>query len=185
MFTDFEQVREIVNDCYRKFKSHVYYSNNLQNVRLKIADFERDREEMSRRIDTLSDILIRQSRGSWDQLLTQVSYYVLPKISVTDTNNHQEGKEQVLTNCSSDIKIDKVNFFVDAPIEVYIIDTLWTVLVGKLLVEKRFFGREVCANVLNKIIYDSKEKNVIKSTDFKNLSIYNPASSVITGIRAT
>jgi len=175
MLTTFEDVKNIVIDCYRKFKSHVYYSNNLQSVRLKLAEFEQQPEEMDRRINVLSDIIFNESDEGWDDLLESVSYFVLPKISMAQSSNQDsKSNEQIISNCSSDIKIDKVNFFVDVPVEIYILDTLWTVLVGKLIIEKHVLNEEVCANRLNKKIYDSKEKRIFDAIDFKNLSIYYP-----------
>ena len=175
MLTNIEDVKSIVIDCYRKFKSHVYYSNNLQKVRLKISEFEQHPEEMDKRINVLSNIIFNESEKGWNELLNSVSYYVLPKISMAQASNQQsQNDEQIISNCSSDIKIDKVNFFVDVPVEIYILDTLWTVLVGKLIVEKHIFNGEVCANRLNKKIYNSKEKSIVDAIDFKNLSIYYP-----------
>lgn len=175
MLANFEDVKNIVIDCYRKFKSHVYYSNNLQSVRLKIAEFEQQPEEMDRRINALSDMIFNESDEVGDYLLKSVSYYVLPKISMVQSSNQDtEISEQIISNCSDDIKIDKVNFFVDVPIEIYILDTLWTVLVGKLIVEKHILNGEVCANRFNKKIYNSKETKIFDAIDFKNLSIYYP-----------
>ena len=88
MLTNFEDVKSIVIDCYRKFKSHVYYSNNLQKVRLKISEFEQHPEEMEKRINVLSDIIFNESEKGWNELLDSVSYYVLPKIRyIKNTNN--------------------------------------------------------------------------------------------------
>ena len=175
MLTNIEDVKSIVTDCYRKFKSHVYYSNNLQKVRLKISEFEQHPEEMDKRINVLSDIIYNESEKGWNELLNSVSYYVLPKISIAQTSSQRpQNDEQIISNCSSDIKIDKVNFFVDVPVEIYILDTLWTVFAGKLIVEKHIFNGEVCANRLNKKIYNSKEKSIVDAIDFKNLSIYYP-----------
>ena len=175
MFNGFDELKSIVINCYRKFKSHVYYSNNLQCVRLKVSEFEKDHDEMDKRIDKLCEMILSQSNDYWNELLSAVSYYVLPKISMDKSSNqNNETRDQIISNCSEKIKIDKVNFFVDVPIEVYIIDTLWTVLVGKLIVEKRVFGHEICANTLDKKVYLSNEKGILNAIDFKNLSIYNP-----------
>ena len=175
MFANIDEAKSFIIDCYRKFKSHIYYSNNLQIVRLKIAEFEQQHEKMYECIEYISSIILNEDKFEWENLLSKISYYVLPKISMVQSSNKKsETNERIITNCADEIKVDKVNFFIDAPIEVYILDTLWTVLIGKLLVEKHIFFNEVCANRLNKKIYDSKENNTLNAIDFKNLSIYYP-----------
>ena len=175
MLFDAEEIKTIVFNCYRKFKSFVYYSNNLQSVRLKIAEFEQQKQDMDKKFGEICDIIINESGEDWERLLSSVSYYVLPKITLKQTSNQASNKKaQFLSNCLDEISIDKVNFFVDVPIEVYIVDTLWTVLIGKLLVEKHIFGSEICANRLNSKVYNSREKRVVQSIDFKNISIYYP-----------
>lgn len=172
MFSDYDKTRSIIENCYRKFKSYVYYSNNLQFLREKISKFEFDHQKMSNAFDALTIMLIEGSDQHWKSWLENITYMVFPKVS-TDVKN---SSNQIVSNYSSfdDIKIDKVNFFIDAPIEVYIIDTLWTVLIGRIIVEKNLFHNEVQANIYNKKVYNLQEEDFLESIDFSNLSIYNP-----------
>lgn len=172
MFTDFNKTKDIVVNCYRKLKSHIYYSNNLQYLKHEVSKFEAVEENMENSFNIITDMLVENSFDKWDLWLKQIACKIFPKISSTTENKN----EQVVSNFSSfeDIKIDKVNFFIDAPVEVLIVDTLWTVLVGKLIVDNKLFGDEVQANILNEKNYNSDEKDLYRSIDFQNLSIYNP-----------
>lgn len=174
MFDDINEAKEIIINCYRKFKSYVYYANNLHYLRLKIANFEVDHDKMELCFSTLAKIIVNEDYYEWDKLLLEVSYKVFPKVTgakIQDTNL------QILSNYidkTNEINIEKVNFFIDAPIEIFILDTLWTLLVGKLFLEKHVFGDEIQANIFNELNFNNKEKHIVKAIDFKNLSIYKP-----------
>lgn len=172
MFNDYSKTKDIVINCYRKFKSYVYYSSNLQYLKEKIAEFESESSKMTNSFTTITDLLVNNSVEIWNDWLKQIKYKVFPKISSLENNTNT----QIVSNESSfnDIIINKVNFFIDAPIEVYIVDTLWTVLVGKIIVEKRVFNNEVQAYVFDERVYKNDEANILESIDFKNLSIFNP-----------
>lgn len=172
MFENKKKTKEIVVNCYRKLKSYIYYANNLQFLKAKIAEFESDQSKMEESFLLITKILTDDSTELWDNLLGQIKFKVFPKIS----SANREENSQIVSNYSSfkDISIDKVNFFIDAPIEVFIVDTLWTVLIGKIIIDKNLFFEEVQAYRYNERIYKRKEHNILDSIDFNNLSIYNP-----------
>jgi hypothetical protein len=174
LFTDENVTKGIIKDCYRKFKSSVYYSSNLQYLRLKVAEFEEKHDLMEEKIDDLARMLISEDAEKWEELIQKVKFRVFPKISST---NKQDTAAQILSNYSienSNVVVEKVNFFIDGPIEIFIIDTLWTLIVGKLVVEKNVFGSEVCANIFEKRAFNNDEDNILSSIDFQNLSVYKP-----------
>lgn len=172
VFKDVSKTKDIVINCYRKFKSHVYYSNNLQYLKEKIAEFEADESKMEESFLLITEMLVNRSFDRWEEWLKGIKCKVFPKVSTVVKNN----TEQVVSNYSSfeDIIIDKVNFFINAPIEVFIVDTLWTVLIGEIIVDKKIFHDEVQANIYNDKIYSKNHSDLLASIDFNNLSIYNP-----------
>lgn len=173
-FSDINIAREIVVNCYRKFKSYVYYANNLQYLLLKISEFEEDHEKMDQRFDRLSEMIFYEDVKIWDELLDSVNFKIFPKISSATTHNSDAKILSNYVDCTREINIDKVNFFINAPIEIFIIDTLWTLLIGKLISEKNILGKEVQANIFAKDIFNNLENDILKAIDFHNLSIYKP-----------
>lgn len=173
-FTDINMAREIIVNCYRKFKSHVYYATNLQYMLLKISEFEEDHEQMDQRFDRLSEMIFCEDVKIWNDLLNSVSFKVFPKISSATTHNSDAQMLSNYVDYTREIKIDKVNFFINASIEVLIIDTLWALLIGKLIAEKNILGEEVQANVFTKNIFNNQENDILNAIDFHNLSIYKP-----------
>ncbi len=173
-FTNTDYAKDVIENCYRKFKSNVYYANNLHYQRMLIAEFEDDHNKMEQCFEQLSQMIVQENSKTWTDLFSKVKYKVFPKVSSAIKNNTDA---QMLSNFideSQEIIIDKVNFFIDAPIEVFILDTLWTLLVGKLFVEKKIFSKEIQANIFSENIFNNTEKDVLKAIDFCNLSIYKP-----------
>lgn len=168
-----KDLRKIIIDCYRKFKSYAYYSTNLHYLKLKIAEFENDKNTMEDCFDRLVELLSSKNNKLDRQFLDTVDYKVFPKISGVKRDNDS----QIISNFFDNddcIYTEKVNLFIDASIEVFILDTLWTLIIGKILTEKKIINKHLRANVFSKHIFINNELNVLKGINFKSLEVYVP-----------
>lgn len=149
----------ILEGCYRKLKSYYYYNKNFILIKKKIALFESDNELMVSTFQQLSSYLCNPDKDSAQRymfsLLDQISYYVLPK-------KFEEKEINFDSNEIAGIKLRDVNFFINAPIEIHILDVLWTLLLGKigkdrnLLSEKHLYGNVFVKNLFsNGVDFDS------------------------------
>ena len=149
MFKNVEETKMMIQGAYRKLKSYYYYNKNFLIMRKKIADFEDDHDAMYAAFEQLAFALCHpvKSRGYLNDLINSVDFYVIPKKfdaeSITTTNI-------IANTISRDKKMKSVNFFIDAPIELHILDTLWTVFLAKMDNDKKVLSYIVYGNTINK-----------------------------------
>lgn len=149
MFRDIKETKLMIQGAYRKLKSYYYYNKNFLIMRKKISDFECDPEAMEASFEQLAFALCHpvKSRDYISKLLDSIDFFVIPKKfetdSITTTN--------IISNTiSRDKKMRSVNFFINAPIELHILDTLWTVFLAKMDNDKKVLSYNVYGNTINK-----------------------------------
>lgn len=130
-------------------------------MRKKIADFESEPEQMDKIFDMLALALCHprtlESRMYIDDLVSRIDFFVVPKNfeAETITNN------SIISNTlPRDKKMKSVNFFIDAPIELYILDCLWTVLLAKMDNDNKIIPHYAYGNTINKsVLFKEDEIN--------------------------
>ena len=153
MFSDFNENKRMLKGCYRKLKSYYYYNKNFIIMREKIAEFESDLNKMESTFDVLSNCLCHpyatSTREHLKSLYDSIDFIVLPKKFVSEKKY-----ENVVSNViSKDKNLNTVNFLIDASIEVYILDTLWSVLLGKIDADRHIITGHAYGNTINQSIY--------------------------------
>ena len=87
-----------------------------------------------------------------------VDFYAIPKKFESDSITNNSLISNVIPNNK---KMKSVNFFIDAPIELYILDALWTVFLGKMDNDKKVLSYNVYGNTINKTaLYDENNDNI-------------------------
>ena len=158
MFENESKNEEMLYGAYKKLKSYYHYNKNNLFLKKKIAEFEDDDFQMRESIKNLAKILenpvaFMSQIQNW---IGKIGYYVLPKTFETVPNS----ENIFVTGLTQDAAVTKVNFFIDMPIELHLLDTLWTVLVGKIVFDKKLLEENCYGKCLdNYVIYN-------KSSDF-------------------
>lgn len=175
MFANKVQCLEMLHGSYRKLKAHYYYNKNFIIIREKIATFESDVSKMDEIFCDLCNLIqepsTKKSVEYVQALIDNIDYCVFPKKFVE--------KSAKLSNITvNTISIEKdlqsVNFFADIPIELMIIDTLWTVLLGKVAYEQDIITNDVYGNTIsNYILYDNFEQNSVNFINFPSLRLFD------------
>lgn len=159
MFKSIEENKKKIQGAYRKLKSYYYYNNNFLVMRKKIADFEWDEKKMDDTFNELSFALCHpiKSKDYINALISQIDFYVIPK----KFESSQLKKDSIISNTiSRDKKMKTVNFFINAPIELHILDTLFTLFLGKMNYDRDFISFDVYGNTLNNTsLYNNSEIN--------------------------
>lgn len=136
-------------------------------MRKKIADFEDNRDAMYATFEQLAFALCHpvKSRGYLNDQINSVDFYVIPKKfdaeSITATNI-------IANTISRDKKMKSVNFFIDAPIELHILDALWTVFLAKMDNDHKVLSYNVYGNTINKTALFSDD-----NIDFESRVLFN------------
>ena len=167
MFKDTRKNKVMIQGAYRKLKSYYYYNKNFMIMREKISSFEDDRDAMYATFEKLAESLCHpiKMREYIDELIAQIDFYAIPKKFESDTITNNS----IISNTiSRDKKMKAVNFFINAPIELHILDALWTVFLAKMDYDKKVLSYSVYGNTINKsALFTDDEIN------FENRNLFN------------
>ncbi len=170
MFTNLDKNREMLLGAYKKLKSYYHYNKNFIFMKQKIAEVEYDYQKMSQIMDELSQILAFPNEANNNEALNawikKINFYVMPKSFAKNENSND-------LFISGDLRenkaMNKVNFFIDMPIELHLLDTLWTVLIGKFIFEKGLISQESYGNCIdNYVLYNGQEDYLLSINFSKN-----------------
>ena len=149
-----------VEKAYLYLKGLAYHENLNLFLKQRIAEFEMknikvstsiEHEENSDGLDHIfskialiinSDADSDRARKPFERWLKNISYHLLPKAveRAEDSNQskHNEDKGLFISNVRESDKylVSKINYFINAPIEIHIIETLWCLFVGPVLETK-------------------------------------------------
>ena len=151
MFKDIENNKKMLEGAYRKIKSYYYYNKSFLFLRKKIAEFEQSQDSMDQTFSDLAYCLCHPNsakcKAYFDNLIQNIDFYVIPK--KFDSNNTSMAVP-VSNTIPRDKKMKTVNFFIDAPIVIHILDTLWTIFLAQIDNEKHLLSYDVYGNTINK-----------------------------------
>ena len=125
----------LIKKAYRKLKSNVYYDHSMLYLKLQIAEYEYSEGAGDSDIEWRLNSLLKKYNSDADSLFKgiyeniQVRCY--PKaISDTSVDN-----TSIITNVplnESKICVDKLNYFIEMPVEAHILGVLWILIIGRL-----------------------------------------------------
>lgn len=169
MFEDFEKNKEMIIGSYHKFKSYYHYNKSILFMKKKIAEFENDSEEMEKTISLLAQIIKNPSlyEEKINYWINSVSYYILPKAFESN-----EVSNIVSSSLYLNQKISRVNFFIDMPIELHILDTLWTTMIGKLVYDKNVLKPCCYGNCIDYYVVYNGSDDFIESINFGKRNLF-------------
>lgn len=154
----------IIEKAYRYLKTYAYHENLNLFLKQRVAAFESS--EFDRRLKGIRKVLNNREwkEDSTFQLwLDEIDYHLLPKSVCVDKDlagDEEAAKKDVglfISNkrSSENYKIEGVNYFIDAPSELHIVDTLWAMIVGPAMELK--LTPHCYANRLHQSVIDSIE----------------------------
>lgn len=177
VFDNIEENKVMIEGSFKKLKAYYYYNKNLIILREKIAQFENDPDQMHATISTLAKNLKHagsiKSMQYFNNLISSIDFYCLPKKFVIDNPT----SSNMVTNTSQkDKKLKSINFFIEMPFELYLLDTLWTLIIGKVVFDKHTLSEDIYGNTLIDNIFteDYEEGTPLTHTiNFKNNRMFN------------
>ena len=173
MFEDKERNRKMIIGAYKKLKSYFYYDKTILYNKMRLATWESNEIEMNKRIEDLADFLstleVDCDYEYVKLLMSGVGFVPMPKAF-----KEKPIENNLLQNKISDNnEIDKVNFFIRAPIELMIIDTIWMLMIGKIASEQNSISPEAYANKIKKQIFFSSH-DLFEGIDFSSNRLFVP-----------
>lgn len=174
MFSNFENNKLMILGAYKKLKSYYYYDKTILFNKMRLATWEHPIDEMNRRIDDLAAFFCSLESNIDSEylsmLLKQISLIPMPKsFEGTDTSS------DLLSNITpANRELKKINFYIKAPVEILILDTIWALMISKIAYEQGSITSDIYANrIKSKQIFNSNY-DLFKGIDFNSNRLFHP-----------
>ncbi|MCV2231226.1 reverse transcriptase domain-containing protein [Acholeplasma manati] len=119
---------EILEGTYSKLKAKIFYDNTAMIDKLKIAQFEAD--NLSLKLETVSEIINEKNYDQFERMIERIDIYPFVKKKVKNGYD--------------------LNFMIDIPIELHIIDTLWTIYLAEYIHNTNSFSEHIYGNLIDR-----------------------------------
>lgn len=168
MFSNLSDMEHIIEGAYKKIKSYYYYDKTLLHIKNRIVNFETE-DSFENRLKELSKNMVEQNQEYFDKLINNIDVVVMPK-SFKSIN----GDTKVIKgNVDKNKKIAKLNFAIDLPVELLIIDMLWMLIIKKIYLDNYGEFENSYAGKLKKGVI-KKENDIINGLDFISNRSFEP-----------
>lgn len=169
MFDELKNNLFMLKGAYKKLKSYYYYDKSLLFIKKKIALFESTKESFNDTMYKIAYSLKNNDVSYFDGLIQNIKFVVLPK----KMDSKPQSDNVIRSNVDHNKNISKLNFYIDAPIELLILDTLWMLFVGKIQVENRCRSSHSYASLFKKSLFNN-EKDLFLGIDFESNRCFEP-----------
>ena len=134
---------ETIRSAYLSLKSYAYQDNLNLFLKQRVAAFEStDLDTSLQKILSVLKSKNPVATNDFKDWLDEISYHLLPKkVSRTEDtkqNQHNERNGLFISNITSSpqYQVEKVNYFINAPVELHVIEMLWCTVVGSVMDSK-------------------------------------------------
>lgn len=170
MFSDIEQNIVMLKGAYKKLKSHCYYNRDMRYLKQMIAKFESDNDFEST-FERLAKALQNSDKDYFESLMSDIDIRAVVKKFASDDNESMPSTSNELLKKN---KVESVNFFFNGPIEIHILDTLWTCFIAKSALDIGKLTSDMYGNRINKNSLINIDGTInFKSTKLFERYIYN------------
>lgn len=176
LFSDIETNKKIICGAFKKLKSYYYYDKSMLFNKLTLAVWENNYVLMDKRIAQLADFLCSLERTvDYDylqQLFLGIELMPMPKAFDEPDKN---GCGYVVQNAIPKYcTLNKVNFYIKAPVELLILDVIWTLLIGKIANDQKSISPKTYANKLRVRELYLDDENLLTSINFDSNRMFYP-----------
>ena len=174
MFSDIEKNKKMIEGAFRKIKSYYYYNKNFMIVRDKIASAENNEETFQALTEKIALYLSQNgtvaSKEYFKNLVDSIDVYAIPKkFEAPEINNDDPPISNIL---SKQKKMTSINLFIDMPIELHMIETIWTLFLARIAKEERTISQDVYGNIISDSLFSCDYDESINFDSNRMFSIY-------------
>ncbi|ENM2493289.1 RNA-directed DNA polymerase [Serratia marcescens] len=159
--------KDIVISAYNCLKSYAYYENLNFYLKSEVARFENN--QFNKNVNRVVEFF-ENDNDFFTKWLDKIEVELLPKKIDSHLDFQQDSGALFLSNnkTSDEYKVSAVNYLIVAPVEIYLIETLWSIFVGSMLDDG--FSDSVYGNRISKSIKKySKQNDDSKRISAKNI----------------
>lgn len=174
VFEDIEKNKVMILGAYKKLKSYYYYDKTILYNKMRLATWEHPTNDMRRRVDDLAAFLLSLESNidtSYLSMLTkQIALIPMPK-SFAESGQSNELLTNIIPN---NRQLNKINFYIKAPVEILILDTIWSLMISKIAHDQGSIRPDVYANrIKTKQVFNSSY-DLFKGIDFSSNRLFYP-----------
>ncbi len=147
---------EHIEKAYIFVKSYAYHENLNLFLKQRVAEFETKEKNLEKVFQLILDVIGENNpcdNPTFKTWLNKLNYHILPKlIERKESINKDDGLFISNVRDSDKYQVSKVNYFINAPVELHIIEMLWSLCVGPILEEeisKDCYGNRIHSSALN------------------------------------
>jgi hypothetical protein len=175
MFDNEVETKKMLEGAYRKLKHYYYYNKNFLAMREKIVEFENRNQSIDQQLYQISSSLVhfkkKSSKEFFNNLVSQINFFSLPKKFESKTSS--SNSNLISNTISKDKTLKTINLFIDMPIELHLIDVLWTLFLAKIAYDNELISSNVYGNlVLNQVVNDSEKQPYVNIESSKLFYMY-------------
>ena len=168
MLKDAKQISMLIEGTYKKLKTYYYYDKTLLHIKRSIVEFEGS-SDFQKKLSILSKKVCENDIDFFMALIEKVNVVVFPK-----TLTSQDTDEKIIKGTvDKNKKISKVNFSIDAPVEMLILDMLWGLFIKKIYMTTYGEFNNSYAGEFKKGLFNSDE-NLVNGIDFASNRCFEP-----------
>lgn len=167
MLANKDKLKFMVEGTYKKLKTYYYYDKTLLHIKRNIIEFEAS-DNFKNRLLVLAEKLYEEDMEYFKALIEKVDTVILPKTFVD-----KEDSKIVKGTVNKNKKISRINFSIDAPVEILILDMLWGLFIKKIYMTLYGEFTNSYAGKFKKGLFNS-DNDLINGIDFKSNRCFQP-----------
>lgn len=155
MFESVENNRKMILGAYRKLKSYYYYDKTILYNKISLAMWESDSHSFENRVNRLAKFMCTLENEIDYNYLTPLmrSIVLVPMPKAFEEPQTEDNGILIQNVVPQNSILSKVNFYIKTPVELLILDAIWMLMVGKLLISSRLYLLVPMQTGLNLISY--------------------------------
>lgn len=176
MFESFENNKRMILGAYRKLKSYYYYDKTILYNKVSLAMWESDSKSFVSRVNRLAEFMCTLERkidyDYLNPLMRSIDLVPMPK-SFAESSSEDIGV-LIQNSVPKNVLLNKVNFYIKAPVEILILDAVWMLMVGKIAYQQSVISPCAYANKpkLDQLYFD--DNNLYSGIDFDSNRLFIP-----------
>lgn len=176
MFENIEHNKRMVIGAYKKLKSYYYYDKSILYNKVSLATWESDTSSFDSKVSRLAKFMYTlEGDVDYDYLTPLLrSIDLIPVPKAFDDVSHDENGVLIQNSVPKKSVLQKVNFYIKAPVEILILDTIWMLMVGKIAYSQSAISPCAYANkpLLNQLYLGND--NLYEGIDFDSNRLFVP-----------
>lgn len=174
VFESIENNKTMILGAYKKLKSHYYYDKTVLYNKMRLATWEYPIDDMMRRVEDLA-LFLRSLESDVNISYLSILMKQIALIPMPKSFKEMESSSELLTNIIPNSReLDKINFYIKAPVEILILDTIWALMISKIAYDQNSIPTDVYANKIKSRQVFNSDPDLFKGIDFSSNRLFYP-----------